>query len=152
MDVSAKRAVFGLGFCLLALSCSQGDTLMPPPGDKLAVATWGGNNAGVIVDDTIAHVHVGCTYGNFTAPITIGSNGQVHASGSYMLRAYPIAIGPSLPAQFNGTLSGARLTFTVVVNDTVEKKTTTLGPAVVYYKQDASMGPCPICRKPKALQ
>jgi hypothetical protein len=65
-----------------------------------------------------------------------------------MLRAYPIAIGPSVPARFVGHLDGATLTMTVVVNDTVQHQTVTRGPVVVKLGDTPRLGPCPICRRP----
>jgi hypothetical protein len=64
----------------------------------------------------------------------------------YVLRAYPIHIGPDLPAQFSGQVRDNRLTLRVVVNDTVEKKTVNLGPVTVTLGREPQMGPCPICR------
>jgi hypothetical protein len=117
----------------------------------LSAGTWGGVNAGVIVDDAIAHVHVGCTNGNFAVPVNVDETGRFSVSGEYLLRAYPIAIGPMLPAQFTGTVAGQQLTLTVAVNDTVEKKLVNLGPVHVTLGVAPRMGPCPICRKPSLL-
>src|SRR4051812_41854502 len=61
-----------------------------PAPDGLAVGTWGGDGAGVIVSDTIAHVHVGCTFGNFDVPVALDGEGRFETPGSYILRAYPI--------------------------------------------------------------
>ena len=136
------RALVVLVACA-ALGCfSEG--LGPSP-DSLAVGTWGGDGAGVIVSDTLAHVHVGCTYGNFELPGSFDRSGRFETPGSYVLRAYPIAVGPSLPARMQGSIDGSRLTFTVVVTDTVQGGTTTLGPKTVVLGQDPQLGPCPIC-------
>src|SRR4029078_10306724 len=89
--------------CAIAIvavaACGTGSSVLPPQGAALAVGTWGGENAGLIVDDTIAHVHVGCTYGNFPGPVALDETGRFNVSGSYVLRAYPVAVGPALPAQ-----------------------------------------------------
>ena len=132
----------------MAATCTSRDAILPPAGDRLAVGTWGGNNAGVIVNHTLAHVHIGCTFGDFTAPISLDQNGRFSVSGSYMLRAYPIAVGPEVPAQLAGVVQGGTLIISVAVNDTVEKKLVALGPATVTFGREPSMGPCPICRKP----
>jgi len=124
------------------------DDAIVTAGGNLPVGTWGGENAGLIVNDTIAHVHVACTLGNFPAPVTVDENGRFNVTGSYVLRAYPVFVGPYHPAQFAGQISGSRLTLTVTVSDTVEKKTVTVGPVTVTFKQEPRMGPCPICRKP----
>lgn len=134
----------------VAGACGRG--LTPPAGDRLSTGMWGGDNAGLIVNDTIAHAHVGCTYGNFAAPVALDQDGRFNVPGSYLLRAYPIAVGPSLPAQFAGLVVGSRLTFTVAVNDTIEKKLVVLGPVTVTLGTDPRLGPCPICRVPQALK
>lgn len=136
---------------MAAASCGQDEEAAPLVNGNLAAGTWGGDNAGLILEDTIAHVHVGCTYGNFPAPIKPTSSGTFSLNGSYMVRAYPIAIGPAVPARMDGSVRGNDITLYVTVNDTVEKKTVTYGPVTVTYKQDPKLGPCPICRKAKAL-
>lgn len=124
------------------------DNAVVTAGGKLSVGTWGGERAGLIVNDTIAHVHVACTLGNFLAPVAIDENGRFTVTGRYVLRAYPVFVGPYHPAQFAGQVSGNSLTLTVTVSDTVENKTVTVGPVTVTFKQEPRMGPCPICTKP----
>jgi len=133
---------------LLASSCSQ-SSLLPPSDGVLAVGTWGGDNSGVIVTDSAAHVHVGCTFGDMPGNIQLDANGRFTIAGSYVLRAYPVQLGPSLPAQFSGRVTENILTLTIVVNDTVEKKVVPLGPITVVYARQPQMGPCPICRAPR---
>src|SRR5207249_2183075 len=94
------------------------------------------------------HLHIKCTYGDVSGRVPIGANGQFDIAGSYTLRAYPIAVGPSVPARFTGRLDGSDVTVTVTVNDTVEKKTVVLGPVTVTYGKEPKLGPCPICRRP----
>jgi len=138
------------GATLLAATCDH-DPVYPPAGERLAVGTWGGENAGVIVDDTVAHVHIGCTLGSFPGPVRLDADGRFSVAGSYTLRAFPVHIGPAHPAQFSGSVANGRLTLTVAVNDTVEKKLVVLGPVVVTFGREPRMGPCPICRKPSEL-
>ncbi len=141
------RAVTFASVALLAFAACGSP--LPPVGDELESGTWGGVEAGVIVNDTVAHVHVGCTYGNFPAPVDLDDQGRLRVAGSYMLRAYPVAVGPEVPAEMTGTVRGDRLTFTVVVDDTVEKAQVTLGPATVRLGAEPQMGPCPICVVPR---
>lgn len=115
---------------------------------ELALGTWGGNDAGVIVSDSLTHVHIGCTYGDIAGRVTLDSAGRFSVAGSYLLRAYPVAVGPTMPARFNGIVAGASLTFTVTVTDTVTNMITTVGPATVVIGQEPQMGPCPICQTP----
>ena len=129
------------------VACSGTTSSLPPDG-LLPLGMWGGDNAGMIVSDTAMHLHVGCTFGDVSGRVPIGATGAFDVQGSYMLHAFPIAVGPSVPARFVGKIDGARATVTVTVSDTVEKKTVTLGPVVVTLGVDATMGPCPICRRP----
>ncbi len=115
----------------------------------LVVGTWGGENAGLIADDTSAHLHIACTFGDVAQGIEPGPDGRFDVPGSYVLRAYPIYVGPSLPARFQGAVAGKMLTLSVVVQDTVADTTVTLGPVRVYLGRQPQMGPCPICRTPR---
>ena len=99
---------------LLVGSCS-GSSLLPPSDGILAVGTWGGDNSGVIVTDSVVHVHVGCTFGDMPGHVPLDQEGRFTVDGSYVLRAYPIQLGPSLPAQFSGRVSGRTLTLAIAV-------------------------------------
>ena len=134
---------------LTAAACATLDSLLPPAGDQIALGTWGGDNAGLIATDSLTHVHIGCTFGDIVGRVMLDADGRFNVSGSYMLRAYPVAVGPMVPAQFSGQVSGSMLTFSVAVNDTVEKKLVALGPATVYFARQPTMGACPICAVPR---
>jgi hypothetical protein len=144
----ARVGLFVSAMVVLTATCATQNPIVPIPGDTLAMGTWGGDNAGLVVDSVIAHVHIGCTLGNFPAPVTFETAGRFNVAGSYVLRAYPVHIGPDLPAQFAGQVEGNRLTLTVTVNDTVEKKIVTVGPVTVSLGREPRLGPCPICRRP----
>ena len=150
-----SRIRFALGaVVVLAVSgatCGSKDPISPD--GNLFNGTWGGENVSLLLEEADAHVHIGCTNGDFPAPLTVDASGRFSVAGSYVLRAYPIQIGPSLPAQFAGVVKGRSLTFTVAVNDTVEKKLVVLGPVSVTYEVEPRMGPCPICdRRAMKLQ
>ena len=136
---------------LLAFAAGSCDdsAVLPPAGSRLAIGTWGGDNSGVIVTDSAAHVHVGCTFGDMPGFIELDANGRFTVDGNYVLRAYPVQLGPSLPAQFSGRVIGRTLTLAIAVNDTVEKKVVALGPITVEFGRTPEMGPCPICRAPR---
>lgn len=119
-------------------------------GGLLVKGTWGGTDAGVIITDVVTHVHIGCTSGDFPAKVQVDEHGRFRVDGSYLVRAYPVAVGPALPAEFTGRIDGSTMTYTVVVNDTVEHKVVTLGPATVTLGKEPRMGPCPICHTPNA--
>lgn len=133
---------------LLAGACSGAITL-DPTGDRLAAGTWGGDNAAVMVTDSVTHVHIGCTFGNMPTNVALDPHGRFTLDGSYVLRAYPVYIGPELPAQFSGQVSGRTLTLAVAVNDTVEKRVVSLGPVTVVHGRTPNIGTCPICVTPR---
>ena len=116
------------------------------PGGGVVEGTWGGMNAGLIATDTTAHVHIGCTLGDTKSGIVPGPDGRFDVSGLYNITAYPVYRGPDHPARFTGRVSGRYLTLTVSLTDTA----VTLGPVTLKYGAPPQLGPCPICRIPKA--
>jgi hypothetical protein len=144
IETPAMTRMTSAALFVLALATCDSSPLESVP-SELAAGTWGGENVGVVVSDEVAHVHVGCTYGDFPAPVTLDEDGRFSVAGEYLLRAFPIAIGPTLPAQLAGVVRGGTLTLTVAVNDTIEKRLVVLGPATVAHGVEAEMGPCPIC-------
>ena len=72
-------------------ACDAGSTTDAQP-EALAEGTWGGDNTGVIIDEMIAHVHIGCTFGDFPAPVLLDADSRFNVTGQYLLRAYPVAI------------------------------------------------------------
>ena len=140
--------VAGLAAVVAVLACSASGISPVAFDGKLALGTWGGDNAGMIVGDTAMHLHVGCTYGDVSGRIPVSATGAFDVSGSYMLRAYPVAIGPTVPARFRGQIDGSSATVTVTINDTIQHKTVVQGPVVVQYGVEPRLGPCPICRRP----
>lgn len=143
---SARRTAVILAMAGWGSGCTSGG--FSTSADILPEGTWGGANAGVIVSDATTHVHIGCTLGDLPGPIRLDASGRFSLDGEYILRAYPIQMGPPQPARYAGRVSGRRLTLLVTVNDTTEKRTVTLGPVVVELGRVPELGPCPICRKP----
>jgi hypothetical protein len=131
---------------LTAATCETSPTDLE--GTTLAEGTWGGDDAAAIVTDSLLHVHFGCTNGDFPAPVVLDADGRFSVSGDYLVRAYPVAIGPTMPAEIAGVVRGRDLTMTVAVNDTIEKKLVVFGPATVRLGTEPQMGPCPICATP----
>ena len=109
------------------------------------VGTWGGDNAGLIVNGTDVHVHIGCTLGDAIGPIVAGENGRFEVSGTYNVDAYPVNRGITHPASFTGQIVGQTMTLTVSLTDITQ----VLGPVTLTYGKEPTMGPCPICRVPK---
>jgi hypothetical protein len=115
-------------------------------GEVLRAGTWGGEGAAVVVGDTSVHVHVGCTTGDLPAPVRLSRDGRFDVAGRYQPRAFPVAVGPHVPARFAGAVDGTTLTLTVTVDDTVEKRLRLYGPVTVRLDDVPRLGPCPICR------
>ncbi|MEO7964540.1 MAG: hypothetical protein ABIT38_11620 [Gemmatimonadaceae bacterium] len=148
---AAKLAA--LTFPVIALvALAQCNSATEAPATVLAGGTWGGSNAALIVGDTSVHLHIGCTKGDFTRPAVLDAGGHFDIAGSYVLRAYPIQLGPSLPARFTGTARGSQIVITVVVNDTVMHSVVTLGPATVTKGRKPKLGACPVCAKPASIR
>jgi hypothetical protein len=140
--------LFGLGALIAGLAaCSSTSAVLPADG-LLPLGNWGGDSSGMIVSDTAMHLHVSCTYGDVSGRISFDPTGGFNVPGSYMLHAYPIAVGPTMPARFVGHLSGSTVTVTAIVTDTTQHTTVTRGPVTVTLGADPKLGPCPICRRP----
>ena len=119
-----------------------------PDEAPLPVGTWGGKDAGMIVTDSGAHVHVGCTLGDVPAAITLDAHGRFDVPGSYTLSVGPVASGPGLPARYTGDVDLLALSLTITVDDTVSHRTVVLGPVRLRFGVRPEMGPCPICATP----
>src|SRR5205807_7981260 len=65
----------------------------PRPSPGKVAGTWGGDNAGLIADDTSAHVHIGCTYGNVHQPIVADAHGRFDLPGEQDITAPPVDRG-----------------------------------------------------------
>src|SRR2546422_5869022 len=86
-----SRAVFAALTIVLLRDC---EVVGVRPRDKPVTGTWGGENAGLIADDTSAHVHIACTFGNVHQAIVLDA-GRFDVPGDYVLRAYPVYVGPT---------------------------------------------------------
>jgi hypothetical protein len=123
------------------------DAAGPKPSSVLG--TWGGSNAGLIADDTSAHVHIACTFGNVPHGISLDAGGSFDVPGEYVLRAFPIAVGPTLPARYQGIVIGNAMTLRVTVSDTTADTIVRLGPVRLVRGKEPQMQVCPICRRPR---
>lgn len=126
----------------LLAACNGTRAVQPGP---IEAGVWGGDNAGAIVTDSNAHVHIGCTAGDTKQPLVADSAGRFDATGLYNITLYPVARGPDHPARFFGSTDGHVMILTVALTDTA----VTLGPVQLTFGQEPKMGPCPICRKPE---
>ena len=132
---------------MIEIACSLSSGIAPREG-PLPLGTWGGDEGALIVGDTAAHLHVGCTFGDIHGRIILDALGHFEGDGSYLLRAYPIAVGPTMPAHFSVQRNGNTLTALATVNDTVEKTTVVRGPVTLTLGVEPKMANCPICRSP----
>jgi hypothetical protein len=130
-----KAAAFVLGFTVLA-GCDS-----PFPPGATVLGTFGGNNAGLMADDTSAHVHIGCTYGNIHEAIVLDPSSRFDVAGEQNITAYPVDQGILHPARFTGSVDGRTMTLRVTLTDTA----VTLGPVSMTFERQPQMGPCPIC-------
>lgn len=130
---------------VLVAACALLDS---PAGAPLLIGTWGGKDAGMIVSDSGAHLHVGCTLGQVTVPITLDEHGRFDVPESHNLTAFPIDAGIFLPARLAGRVELLALSFTLTIDDTVHHKTVVLGPVRLRWGVRPEMGPCPICTSP----
>ena len=129
---------------LAATILGCGSALLPL--QPLQVGTWGGDNAGLIATDSSAHVHIGCTVGDAHQQLLANSSGRFDVPGTYNITAYPVYRPPDHPARFSGQVVGRVMVLTVTLTDTA----VTLGPVKLTFGAEPQMGPCPICRTPKA--
>src|SRR5712692_2644824 len=96
------RAVVSVAaFAALLGPCDLMTSSQPPAGP--VVGTWGGQNAGLMADDSSAHVHIGCTYGNVHQQIVPDSSGKFDVPGQQDITAYPVDRGILHPARFSGS-------------------------------------------------
>lgn len=143
LTLATAAALVGVASLLGFAACGTSGSFGLP--DELPEGTWGGENAGVIVTATSAHVHVGCTNGDFPAPIELDEDGRFSVAGDYLLTAFPVAMGPTMPARLAGVVERNTLVMTVAVDDTIADELVVLGPVTVRLGQDPQLGPCPIC-------
>jgi hypothetical protein len=148
---SSPRAFLGGLLLLVAavatLSCGSASPVVAADA-LIPLGSCGGDSGGMIVGDTAMHLHIGCTFGDISGRVPVTANGRFDVAGSYTLRAYPVAVGPAVPARFTGTIDGDRVVVTATVDDTVSHQTVVRGPVSVRLGVEPKLGPCPICRRP----
>lgn len=124
---------------LLLTACTTSPTSLR----RVLVGTWGGDEAGMIVGENDAHVHIGCTLGDIAGAIPVGSNGGFDVTGTYNVDAFPVDRGIRHPARFRGITDGLRLTLFVELTDTGQP----FGPVTLSRGVTPRMANCPICRR-----
>ena len=71
-----KISVIPIIFALIACSAATSTPITD------VIGTWGGDNAGMIVNGNDVHVHIGCTLGDAVGPIHPDENGHFEVSGT----------------------------------------------------------------------
>lgn len=111
--------------------------------EQVPLGTWGGDDAGWIVDGQGVHLHVGCTRGEIPGRVAVAADGRFEVLGRHNVDAFPVDLGITHPALYTGQMFGDdRLRFEVRLLDA----DLTLGPAVVFRDREPRMRHCPICR------
>jgi hypothetical protein len=146
LSALALGAVLAAGACKQASAPSAEGSGAGAWYSRIVTGTWGGEDAGLIANDSTAHVHIGCTLGDTNGPIVTDETGHFETPGTYDVDAYPVARGILHPARFIGQVTGQTIVLTVVLTDTAR----TLGPVTLTYGKEPQMHACPICRVPKA--
>ena len=148
---SSPRTVLGIASAAIAvvaaLNCAAASPVVPADG-LLPLGNYGGDSGAMIVGDTAMHLHIGCTFGDVSGRVPVGADGRFDVAGSYTLRAYPITVGPAVPARFTGTIDGDRVVVRATVDDTIAHQTVVRGPVSLRLGVEPKLGPCPICRRP----
>jgi hypothetical protein len=148
MEINVRHPRSGLVLLCAAVvlaACGSGSATVPPD-HRIPLGTWGGDLGGLIVEETSMHLHVGCTFGDVPGRVIVDDDGRFDVAGDYMLRAYPIAVGPAVPARFTGQLTGTTLTITATIDDTVTHQTVVRGPVTLRLGEAPRLANCPICR------
>ena len=130
-----------LAVLLLVAACGVSD---PETLTRVPLGTWGGANAGLLVSESQAHAHIGCTLGEVPGSIPLDGDGRFDVSGQYNIDAFPVDRGIRHPARFSGHTDGHTLTLLVRLTDTGQ----TFGPVGLTLGQQPSMQNCPICQLP----
>ena len=137
MARQVRAAALAFGFAALA-----GCTASPFPPGAMVGGTWGGDAAVLMADDSSAHFHIGCTYGNVHQPIVLDLNSRFDMAGEHNITAYPIDLGIFHPARLTGSIDGRTMTLRVTLTDTA----VTLGPAVLKFNEEPMYTyPCSRC-------
>lgn len=132
----------------LALILSLAACGTPARLGRVPIGTWGASDAGMLVQELSAHVHIECTKGDIPTAIPLDAENRFAVAGTYNVDAYPVDRGILHPARFTGMTDGRTLTLTVTLTDTGR----VLGPVGLTFGVEPQMTVCPICRVPKSAR
>ena len=122
-----------------AFACSRHGS---PPAE-VPLGTWGGEDAALIVGESSAHAHIGCTKGDVKGALRLDGNGRFQEDGTYNVDAFPVDRGIRHPARFTGETDGRTLTFMVRLTDTGQ----TFASGELVLGRQPRMRSCPICAR-----
>ena len=112
MDISLGgrlATVQTLLLCGLTLACS-GD----PTGPGL-LGEWGGEGAAAAVAAELTTFEFDCAHGRVEGPLLLDADGTFSVEGRYFREGGPVPLAgwPSIPARFDGTVTGDRMSLTI---------------------------------------
>ena len=123
------------------VACGRSDVLFAP-GSHLPFGEWGADRVQFVTSDSVTEVVYYCVGGTFAGNIIPDASGHFIVNGSFAPYFGPVS-RPYMPAQMSGQVDGKTLTFAVAVNDTLNKKVISIGPATVQFGQHANIIVCP---------
>ncbi len=112
MDISIGgrlAATLTLLLCGLTLACS-GDPTGPDP-----LGEWGGEGASAAVAADLTTFEFDCAHGRVEGALLLDADGKFSVEGLYFREGGPVPPDgwPSIPARFDGTVTGDRMTLTI---------------------------------------
>ncbi|MGH7655123.1 MAG: hypothetical protein ACREN6_10725 [Gemmatimonadaceae bacterium] len=139
---NSNKLLTVLALAAALAACAKDSPTSPPT--TLAFGEWGADDAQVIASDSVTHVWLQCTSGDFAGSVVLDAEGRFSVNGTYDPYVLPIAPpdGP-MPAQLSGQVAGNTLTFAIAVNDTIGHQVISLGPRTVVLGQQANIVVCP---------
>ena len=135
-----NRRLATLAAAVVIVACSRSDVLFAP-GSSLPSGEWGADRVQFVTSDSVTEVVYYCVGGTFAGDIVPDASGHFTVNGRFAPYFGPFS--RDMPAQMSGQVDGKTLTFAVAVNDTINQKVISIGPATVQFGQHANIIVCP---------
>ena len=102
---------------VLAMGCAVVACSSDPVGPDDALGDWGGEGASVTVSAVATDFEFDCATGQVEGLLTLDSQGDFTADGVYFRGGGPLPIGGRvpIPARYEGTVDGNRMTLFVLL-------------------------------------
>ncbi len=109
--IDGVRCGAALAACWSVLACSG-----PAAPDPLG--NWGGEGASVVVTASLTQVEFDCAHGQVEGVLALDGQGSFSAEGVYVREGGPVPSGgrEAVPARYQGTVAGDRMTLFVVLD------------------------------------